>query len=267
VDDAPSFGALLRAAREARGWTMRDLANRLCDASHGLVWKWENETHRPTPRSITRLVDVLGVKEPKRTEWMQHGFIRVPPLRSAPWSESHRRAHYEAVSLRAMGRCRLSDYRLRLGMTAVQFARAADVSASLVCALETGTRAPITPETGEWRWDAVRVADYLGVTCSWLWPEHAPATPRLPREETPTPEELYADAEMREVVRTAVAALPPRERAVIVRRFGLIDDEEATLDEIGPHVGGVSKERVRQLEAQALRELRRALRNAVAREA
>jgi hypothetical protein len=31
------------------------------------------------------------------------------------WSESHRRAHYEAVSLLAQGRCRLSDYRLRLG--------------------------------------------------------------------------------------------------------------------------------------------------------
>ena len=72
---------------------------------------------------------------------------------------------------------------------------------------------------------------------------------------------------MREVVRAAVAALPPRERTVIVRRFGLINDVEATLDEIGPHVGGVSRERVRQLEATALRELRRALSNTAAREA
>jgi RNA polymerase sigma factor (sigma-70 family) len=139
------------------------------------------------------------------------------------------------------------------------------VSPSEVSGLETGIESPRSTATHDsadaWKEIPQRIADCLGVTCSWLWPEHAPATPRLMREETPTPEALYADAEMREAVRAAVAALPPRERAVIVRRFGLIDDEEATLEEIASHVGGVSRERVRQLEVRALRELRTKLRN------
>ena len=79
---------------------------------------------------------------------------------------------------------------------------------------------------------------------------------------------LYADAETRAVMLAAVAALPPREREVIVRRFGLLDDSDgATLEEIAHHVGNVSRERVRQIESQALRALRTALCNAGVREA
>jgi RNA polymerase sigma factor (sigma-70 family) len=270
VDDAPTFGAMLRAAREARGWSITDFARAMFGSVNHrtLPYRWECGTHRPTARSVERIADVLGVSEEERAALMRCAF--VPPQTHAPWSESHRRAHFVARSLRAHGRCRLSDYRLRLGLTGAELARRCGVSASDICAIETGRESPrraeIAASSEAWTETAQRIADCLGVTCAWLWPEHAPATPRLPREETPTPEALYADAEMREVVRAAVAALPPRERAVIVRRFGLIDDEEATLDEIGPHVGGVSRERVRQLEACALRELRRALRNAASRE-
>lgn len=187
------------------------------------------------------------------------------------WTEDRRRKFFNATSTRRAQRSRLTAYRARVGLTGVDLARRVGTHATTVCALETERKDPrhdaASPSDSPWIDVAQRIADCLGVTCAWLWPEHAPATPRLPREETPTPEDLYADAEMREVVRVAVAALPPRERAVIVRRFGLIDDVEATLDEIGPHVGGVSRERVRQLEATALRELRTRLRNAVAREA
>lgn len=50
-------------------------------------------------------------------------------------------------------------------------------------------------------------------------------------------------------------SLTPRERLVIERRFGLSDDREATLTDIGREIG-VTRERVRQIENTALRKLR-----------
>jgi len=54
-----------------------------------------------------------------------------------------------------------------------------------------------------------------------------------------------------EVVRRAVAALPERERQVLRLRYGLGGCEPATLDQIGQALG-VTRERIRQLEKQAL---------------
>ncbi len=249
---------------------MRELARRLSLTTdhYTNLWRIEHDYVRPTARTIARFADVCGVTAEERDAWVRMCFVRQPPTpQGTPWSEAQRSAHFATVSLRARGRCRLSDYRLRLGLTGAELARRADIEPYRVSALETGNASPARDEfytnSSPWTDTAQVIADTLGVTCAWLWPEHAPATPRLMREETPTPEALYADAEMRERVRAAVASLPPRERAVIVRRFGLIDGEEATLEETAPHVGGVSRERVRQLEAQALRQLRAILRNAL----
>jgi len=224
------------------------------------VWYLEANRQLPVYSTVDSLADAVGLSDAGRASWMR---FASPDGR---WSDSQRRGHFVAVSLRAQGRCRLTDYRLRIGLTGAELARRVGVGASCVSALETGLESPLRDafytHSDAWTDTAQRIADTLGVTCSWLWPEHAPATPRLMREETPTPEALYADAEMRERVRAAVASLPPRERAVIVRRFGLVDGEEATLEETAPHVGGVSRERVRQLEVQAIRQLRAILRNA-----
>src|SRR5262249_28512875 len=58
-----------------------------------------------------------------------------------------------------------------------------------------------------------------------------------------------------DALRRAVEALPDRHRTVVVLRYGLdAEGEPHTLDEIS-RVIGVSRERVRQLEAEALREL------------
>jgi RNA polymerase primary sigma factor len=56
-------------------------------------------------------------------------------------------------------------------------------------------------------------------------------------------------------VRDTLMTLSPRERRVIERRFGLEDDQEQTLTAIGREIG-VTRERIRQLEASALRKLR-----------
>jgi RNA polymerase sigma factor (sigma-70 family) len=46
--------------------------------------------------------------------------------------------------------------------------------------------------------------------------------------------------------------LPPRHREVLERRFGLVDGHEQTLDEVGTALG-VGRERIRQIEARAIR--------------
>ena len=58
-----------------------------------------------------------------------------------------------------------------------------------------------------------------------------------------------------DALRRAVDALPERHRLVVLLRYGLdARGEPQTLDEIS-RVIGVSRERVRQIEAEALREL------------
>ena len=56
-------------------------------------------------------------------------------------------------------------------------------------------------------------------------------------------------------VHAALATLPPRERAILAARHGLDDMPPRTLDEIGRGLG-LTRERVRQIEARALRQLR-----------
>ena len=58
-----------------------------------------------------------------------------------------------------------------------------------------------------------------------------------------------------EVMEQALNTLPPREKEVLKRRFGFIDGMEHTLAEIGQELG-ISRERVRQIEEEALERLR-----------
>jgi RNA polymerase primary sigma factor len=69
---------------------------------------------------------------------------------------------------------------------------------------------------------------------------------------------LEAAAEHRllaDQIRETLLTLTPRERRVIERRFGLTDDKDETLTAIGREIG-VTRERIRQIEATALRKLR-----------
>jgi len=69
------------------------------------------------------------------------------------------------------------------------------------------------------------------------------------------PAEAAAQELLKEHVEDALQQLSERERAVLKMRFGLIDGRDRTLGEIGEELG-VSRERVRQIEAEALAKLR-----------
>jgi RNA polymerase primary sigma factor len=60
---------------------------------------------------------------------------------------------------------------------------------------------------------------------------------------------------LRSEVEDALDTLTPRERRVLQLRFGLIDDHQRTLEELGKRFG-LTRERIRQIEANALRKLR-----------
>ena len=69
------------------------------------------------------------------------------------------------------------------------------------------------------------------------------------------PEAEAAESMRAEELAAALAQLKPRLQRVLVLRFGLDDEHPRTLEEVGA-VLGITRERVRQLETRALRELR-----------
>ncbi len=69
------------------------------------------------------------------------------------------------------------------------------------------------------------------------------------------PQEAADDAMLKDHVEGALNELNPRERQVLRMRFGLEDGRDRTLGEIGEELG-VSRERVRQIESEALAKLR-----------
>ena len=73
--------------------------------------------------------------------------------------------------------------------------------------------------------------------------------------EAPTPDELATLNLLREHLEQVFKSLPPREVYILKLRYGLMDGKVHTLREVGDKMG-VSRERVRQVEAQALQRLR-----------
>ena len=77
----------------------------------------------------------------------------------------------------------------------------------------------------------------------------------LPDERNIDPAVLLQDKDMRDHVAIWLSQLDDKQRAVLQRRFGLDGQEIATLEEIGNELG-VTRERVRQIQSEALRRLR-----------
>jgi RNA polymerase primary sigma factor len=79
-----------------------------------------------------------------------------------------------------------------------------------------------------------------------------------PERDDNSPTDELATEAMTQEVRTLLDELKPIEADILRRRFGLDDDQELTLKEIGEKYN-LSRERIRQLQEQALSKMRRAL--------
>jgi RNA polymerase primary sigma factor len=74
-------------------------------------------------------------------------------------------------------------------------------------------------------------------------------------DKVPGPVDAASRQLLKEQIRSALGVLSEREREVLEMRFGLLDGQDHTLEEVGKHFG-VTRERIRQIEAKALRKLR-----------
>jgi RNA polymerase primary sigma factor len=79
-------------------------------------------------------------------------------------------------------------------------------------------------------------------------------------ETMPEPDDAASAQLLREQLRSILKSLNHRERQVLEMRFGLKDGQSHTLEEVG-QAFGVTRERIRQIEAKALRKLRHPLRS------
>ena len=77
----------------------------------------------------------------------------------------------------------------------------------------------------------------------------------IPDEDIPSPVDAAAYSMLQKQLREVLATLSEREKKVLILRFGLDDGRPRTLEEVGREFN-VTRERIRQIEAKALRKLR-----------
>jgi len=154
------------------------------------------------------------------------------------------------------------------------FAKCEDISLSGLYGLINLKNAPIGVE-GEFSKSAKELMEVLGACPTDLWTEEQltlklrtnsvekqlskealqEALQSNARSLVGLPYDEVADKEEVEIVKDVLDSLTPREAKVISMRFGIGKEDEGSLDDIGKHLG-FSKERVRQIEAKALRKMR-----------
>ena len=76
----------------------------------------------------------------------------------------------------------------------------------------------------------------------------------IPDEVIPTPADAATKEMLREALFEVLDTLADREKEVLLLRFGLNDDNPKTLEEVGQYFN-VTRERIRQIEAKAIRKI------------
>lgn len=87
-----------------------------------------------------------------------------------------------------------------------------------------------------------------------------PLLDTLADDSEPNPESNLVENDVKSQVNGWLEELPEKQREVVVRRFGLRGHEAATLEQVGEEIG-LTRERVRQIQVDALKKLRRVLEN------
>jgi RNA polymerase nonessential primary-like sigma factor len=76
----------------------------------------------------------------------------------------------------------------------------------------------------------------------------------IPDLKSSSPERVTGDNNLMDKLKDFLEDLPEKQREVVVRRFGLLNHQQETLDQVGREVG-LTRERVRQIQIDALRRL------------
>ena len=74
----------------------------------------------------------------------------------------------------------------------------------------------------------------------------------IPDHRSNSPEQVTGDKNLMDKLNDLLEELPEKQRQVVVRRFGLLNHQQETLDQVGREVG-LTRERVRQIQIDALR--------------
>ena len=77
----------------------------------------------------------------------------------------------------------------------------------------------------------------------------------IENDEAAAPADVVSSSILRDLLQDVLEDLPPREVRILQMRYGLVDGETYTLEEVGQKLG-VTRERIRQIEVQALSRLR-----------
>ena len=154
--------------------------------------------------------------------------------------------------------------RLGCGCSQAEICRAARVHPGDYGLMEKGKCSPFA--LGRWSTDARRLAHFYGCTPEDLFPTHVHEHPaglaevmeldeRAKNALTATAEHFLDYLELSSVIKRVLATLTPREEKVLRMRFGLDEQCAHTQAEVGQDFE-VTRERIRQIEAKALRKLR-----------
>jgi len=150
--------------------------------------------------------------------------IRLPVHRSDQLSKMFRIQHH---------------LRQQLGRdpTVVEIAKAMDLTSEKIQQMSKDAQFPLSLEMPNSSEDDSVLGDYIE------------------DKESPDPDELATLNLLSQQIDQVLELLPPREVQILKLRFGLSNGETHTLREVGLKIG-VSRERIRQIEAQAIRRLR-----------
>lgn len=167
---------------------------------------------------------------------------------------------------------RLKERRDILGLTRKALAEAAGIYGGTYGLLE-GLKMDPQTKKGAWRKATTQLATFFQTTEEDLFPTavRRVRTPQAVRKLDARdvesllsdnqkrlllpPDELATEREAQEAIKDQLRSLTVREETVLRARFGLDDGTDMSLAEVGERLG-VQQERVRQIEAEALRKLR-----------
>ena len=147
--------------------------------------------------------------------------------------------------------CYITESKRRIRQTATNLAQRLDRQPELVeLAKEVGLSSDKVWEVLQSTQDIISLDMSLDET-----PGERTLADLMPNEEASSPEREVLKTTRKEAIEKVLDTLLPREKKVIKLRFGLFDGNPCTLAQIGKELG-VSRERVRQIESDALRKLR-----------